>query len=103
MTRLFPGRSQVRIWQCCAPDDCEAAALWLLKNARAEFGSDRLFLGGESSGAHLATLTLLRLRDRHGAADRFEGANLLYGIYDAGFTPSHRLAGRCRQAGHECE
>lgn len=75
-----------------APDDCEAAALWLLENARAEFGSERLLLGGESAGAHLAVLTLLRLRDRHAAADRFEAANLLYGIYDVGLTPSHRLA-----------
>src|SRR3989304_2548527 len=49
-----------------APEDCEAAALWLAKNARAEFGTDRLLVGGESAGAHLAVVALLRLRDRHG-------------------------------------
>ena len=47
------------------PDDCEAAALWLARSAAAEFGTTRLWIGGESAGAHLAVLTLLRLRDRH--------------------------------------
>ena len=47
------------------PDDCEAAALWVVEHARAELGSDRLVIGGESAGAHLAAVTLLRLRDRH--------------------------------------
>src|SRR3546814_13345613 len=49
-----------------APDDCETAALWVLANAMAEFGADTITIGGESSGAHLAVVTLLRLRDRHG-------------------------------------
>jgi acetyl esterase/lipase len=70
------------------PDDCEAAACWLLEHARAELGSDRLLIGGESAGAHLAAVTLLRLRDKHGAADRFLGANLLFGAYDLSRTPS---------------
>jgi len=30
------------------PDDCESAALWLAKNAKAEFASDVLAIGGES-------------------------------------------------------
>ena len=51
-----------------APDDCEAVALWLAENAAAELGSDRLCIGGESAGANLAVVTLLRLRDRHGFA-----------------------------------
>jgi acetyl esterase len=71
------------------PDDCEAAALWLLENAEREFGSARLLIGGESAGAHLAACTLLRLRDRD-AVDRFCGANLVFGIYDLGRTPSQR-------------
>src|SRR5262249_39047583 len=64
------------------PDDCEAAACWLLENAGAEFGCERLLIGGESAGAHLAAVTLLRLRDRHDAVDRFLGANLVFGAYD---------------------
>ena len=72
------------------PDDCEAAALWLLEHAKREFGSGRLLIGGESAGAHLAACTLLRLRDRHDAADRFCGATLVFGIYDLSGTPSQR-------------
>ena len=75
------------------PDDCEAAALWLLEHAGAEFGSERLLIGGESAGAHLSAVTLLRVRDRHGAVDRFEAANLVYGAYDLSLTPSVRRAG----------
>jgi acetyl esterase/lipase len=70
------------------PDDCEAAACWLVERARDEYGSDRLLIGGESAGAHLAAVTLLRMRDKHGAADRFLGANLLFGAYDLSRTPS---------------
>jgi acetyl esterase len=72
------------------PDDCEAAALWLLEHAEREFGSARLLIGGESAGAHLAACTLIRLRDRHDAVDRFGGANLVFGIYDLGGSPSQR-------------
>ena len=75
------------------PDDCEAAALWLIDNAAHEYGSERLLIGGESAGAHLSALTLLRLRDRHGVADRFCGANLVFGAYDLGHTPSARGVG----------
>ena len=70
------------------PDDCEAAALWLVEQAQAEYGTDRLLVGGESAGGHLSALTLLRLRDRHGLADRFCGANLVFGAYDLSATPS---------------
>lgn len=72
-----------------APDDCEDAALWLLENH-----SGRLAIGGESAGAHLAALTLLRLRDRRGISPRtFAAANLVFGVYDLTGTPSHRLWG----------
>lgn len=74
------------------PDDCEAAALWLIEHAAGEYGSERLLIGGESAGAHLAACTLLRARDRHGVVDRFCGANLVFGIYDIGRTPSQRGA-----------
>jgi acetyl esterase/lipase len=73
------------------PDDCEAAALWLAREAQERFGAARLVIGGESAGAHLALVTLLRLRDRHGLAP-FERAVLNAGCYDLGLTPSARAA-----------
>lgn len=76
-----------------APDDCEAAACWLIEHARREFGTERLLIGGESAGAHLAASTLLRLRDRHGAGNAFHGANLVFGAFDLGMTPSQRRWG----------
>lgn len=74
------------------PDDCEDAALWLLGAAEAEFGTDRLAIGGESAGGHLAAATLLRLRARHGTTG-FRAANLVYGAFDLGMTPSQRAFG----------
>jgi len=74
------------------PDDCEAAALWLVEHAQREFGTKRLVIGGESAGAHLSVATLLRLRDRHGLAP-FAAANLLFGAYDLSLTPSARRWG----------
>lgn len=76
-----------------APDDCEAAALWLVKNAKARFGTDRLTIGGESAGAHLAVVTMLRLRDRHHITP-FRGANLTAGCFDLSLTPSVRRWGK---------
>lgn len=70
-----------------AHDDCEAAALWVVREAKARFGTERLFIGGESAGAHLSAATLLRLRDRHGLTP-FRGANLFAGCYDLSLTPS---------------
>jgi acetyl esterase/lipase len=73
-----------------APDDCEAAALWLVEHADARFGSSRLAIGGRSAGATLAVATLLRLRDRS-AVDGFCGAALEFGAYDlSGQTPAGR-------------
>lgn len=101
-----------------AVEDCEAAALWLCREGRAALGSDDsnvagdltaaddaaasgesprstlpLAIGGESAGAHLAALTLLRLRDRHDLATAFGAAVLDYGNFDLSFTPSARLWG----------
>jgi acetyl esterase len=72
-----------------APDDCEAAAVWLAERCSSEFGTDRLCIGGESAGAQLAVVTLLRLRDRHGFTG-FGAANLVSGVFDLGLTPSAR-------------
>jgi acetyl esterase/lipase len=77
------------------PDDCEAAAVWLVKNARAEFGSEVMTIGGESAGGHLSAVTVLRMRDRYGYTD-FRGANFVYGVYDLGMTPSQRSFGNRR-------
>lgn len=74
-----------------APDDCEDAALWLLGGGATELGAPAaLSIGGESAGAHLSALTLLRLRDLHGAPDAFRAANLVYGVFDLSGTPSRR-------------
>jgi acetyl esterase len=70
------------------PDDCEAAALWLIEQAIDEFGTDRLLVGGESAGAYFAMQTMIRLRDRLGTTPPFLGADLCYGGYDLGGTPS---------------
>jgi acetyl esterase/lipase len=74
-----------------APDDCEAAALWLIDQAEIRFGTAKLGIGGSSAGATLAVTTLLRLRDR-GHAGSFAGAALQFGTYDlSGRTPAGRL------------
>ncbi len=77
------------------PDDCEAAALWLTRNAKREFGTEALTIGGESAGGHLSAATVLRMRDRHGYTG-FRGANLIYGAYDLSLTPSQRRFGDTR-------
>jgi acetyl esterase/lipase len=79
-----------------ALDDAEAAAAWLLENARREFGTDRLVIGGFSAGAYLSATTLLRLRDKHGTTG-FAGANLIGGAYMF-WTPSLRQWGEKRMA-----
>ena len=76
------------------PDDCEDAVAYLLEHGPAMFDAPTHFaIGGESAGAHLSVVTLLRLRDRHGIKGRIAGANLVYGAYDLGLTPSQRLWG----------
>lgn len=77
------------------PDDCEAAAVWLLQNAKAEFGTDALTTGGESAGGHLTAVTILRMRDRYGYTG-WRGANLVYGVFDLSMTPSQRMFGNRR-------
>jgi acetyl esterase len=74
-----------------AVDDCLAAASWLIDHGEEEFGSSWLSIGGESAGAHLAAVTLIRLRDL-GRVEAFRAANLLFGCFDLSLTPSMRLA-----------
>lgn len=74
-----------------APDDCEAAALWLIDQGETRFGTTNLAIGGSSAGATLAMTTLLRLRDR-GHAGSFVGAVLQFATYDlSGQTAAGRL------------
>lgn len=80
-------------------DDCVAAALWLAQHGRDRLGTQVHLIGGESAGAHLAICTLLRLRDEYlstvPAPDEFfRCANLVYGWYDLGGTPSMRAFDR---------
>lgn len=69
-------------------DDCLAAASWLRAEAPDRWGTERLLIGGESAGAHLAVLTLLE-----NDPGVFERALLSYGIYDASLSPSARRWG----------
>jgi acetyl esterase/lipase len=77
------------------PDDCEAAALWLVENGEKMFGTTALTIGGESAGGHLTAVTILRMRDRHGYSG-FRGANMVYGVFDLSLTPSQRQFGNTR-------
>ncbi len=75
------------------PDDCEAAALWLLAEREKLAGPGPLAIGGDSAGGHLTAATLLRLRDRHGITGAFAAAVFQYGGFDLSMTPSQRLWG----------
>jgi acetyl esterase/lipase len=68
-------------WPACA-EDCEAAALWALAECPGP-----LLIGGESAGAHLSVVTLLRLRGAD-QAGRVAGMVLNYGVFDLRMTPS---------------
>jgi acetyl esterase/lipase len=74
-------------------DDCETAARWALESGLAEFGVDRMTVGGESAGGHLAAATVLRLRDAGFRFDRVGGAVLTYGCFDLGGSEMRRHAG----------
>jgi acetyl esterase len=76
------------------PDDCESAAAWLVANAKKEFGTDALTVGGESAGGHLTAVTILRMRDRD--YTDWRGANIVYGAFDLSLTPSQRQFGNTR-------
>ena len=73
-------------------EDCKAVAKWLLNNCKVEFGTEKIFISGGSAGGHLAAVTTLYIRDSLKAIDKVKGVNLIYGVYDLGRTPSHRLA-----------
>ncbi|MFF0011306.1 alpha/beta hydrolase [Streptomyces sp. NPDC005374] len=85
--RLAPTHPHPAAW-----DDAESAAIWLIENARSEFGTDALAIGGESAGATLAASVLVRLRERRGSTG-FQAANLVFGTFDLSMTPSQLLLG----------
>ncbi len=76
------------------PDDCEAAAFWLVEGVH-DLATDVVTIGGESAGAHLSVVTMLRLRKRMGNVP-FHGANLTAGAYDMGGSPSVHLWDRAK-------
>jgi acetyl esterase/lipase len=88
--RLAPAHPYPAAW-----DDCEAAAAWLAKEVKAEFGGGALAIGGESAGATLAVPVLVRMRDKHGFTG-FDAANLSYGNYDTSGSPSNHWNGMNR-------
>lgn len=73
-------------WPACV-EDCAAAARWLLDAVAVRFGTDKIVIGGESAGAHLAATTLLTMAAEE-KLDRFAGALMTYGAYDLAMTPS---------------
>jgi acetyl esterase len=75
-----------------ALEDCLAAALWLGENAARIWGTDRIVVGGDSAGAHLAVLTLLALRER-AAAPTIVCTHLIFGFFDLALTPGARQFG----------
>ncbi|WP_330327663.1 alpha/beta hydrolase [Streptomyces pseudovenezuelae] len=85
--RLAPTHPHPAAW-----DDAESAALWLIQNAKSEFGTDALAIGGLSAGATLAASVLVRLRERRGSTG-FQAANLVFGNFDLSMTPSQTLIG----------
>lgn len=73
------------------PDDCLAVARALIGREIAGAPSDRLAIGGESAGAHLSVVTMLRLREEDGVQP-FAAANLVAGVYDLTLTPSAAMS-----------
>jgi acetyl esterase/lipase len=74
-------------------EDCLTAVRWAHREALERFGTARLLLAGTSGGAHLASLTLLALRDAGDPAfESVIAVHLDSGPYDVSGTPSQRLA-----------
>ncbi|WP_245362247.1 alpha/beta hydrolase fold domain-containing protein [Rhizobium sp. NXC14] len=70
--------------------DSKVAIEWLVDHL-AEFEVERIIVGGESSGAHLAAEALLHLRER-GKAERVVGFVSMCGAFDLGGSQSLRLS-----------
>ena len=68
--------------------DAKRAAEWTVDAGR-EFGVERVLVGGQSSGAHLAACSLLHMRSLYPKV-RLSGAVLFYGAYDMAGSPGLR-------------
>jgi acetyl esterase/lipase len=79
------------VWMPDAVADCTAALRWALDEGAQRFGTDRVFVIGESAGAHLAALALLGLRDEGSTLPA--GCIFVQGVFDLSGTPSARSAG----------
>ncbi|WP_157219552.1 alpha/beta hydrolase [Flavisphingomonas formosensis] len=77
-----------------ALEDSVAVARWLADNAADRWGVDRIVIGGDSSGAHLAALTVIEMRDSYDVG--FSGAHFVYGFFDLALTPWARQFGEAR-------
>ena len=69
-----------------AVEDCSAALRWALDEGARRFATDKIFVIGESAGAHLAALALLALRDRDGGVLP-AGCIFVQGVFDLSATP----------------
>jgi acetyl esterase len=61
-------------------DDCERAARWWVERCTKELRLERVIISGDSAGAHLAAVTTVRMRQRHG--HEFAGVLLTCGLFD---------------------
>jgi len=79
------------VWMTDAVADCEAALRWAQGEGMRRLKTDRVFVIGESAGAHLAALAALTLRDENLIAG-LTGCIFIQGVFDLSATPSVRAA-----------
>ncbi len=70
--------------------DCAAALRWAIVEGRARFGVEQVFVIGESAGAHLAALALLKLRND--GETRLPLPIFVQGAFDLSGSPSVHAA-----------
>lgn len=78
------------VWIPDAVADCVAALRWALTDGAGRFGVDRVFVIGESAGAHLAALAVLKLRDE--GVTPLPACIFVQGVFDLAATASVRTA-----------
>lgn len=78
------------IWMPDAVADCAAALRWAAGPGRNRFGVERVFVIGESAGAHLAALALQQLRDE--GVTPLPAPVFVQGVFDLAGTPSVQAA-----------